>query len=205
MVPRIEFRWSWVYDETYHSHTIKSEEFDYESCMGKMKKFIAEIEKIWRPLENDILERISDITGLKWEENKVFCYLIKRSSLQPISDPLTIPIEFESDGDVFSLSSPRFVDMFIHELIHNLFVQNDSAMDKYFEEVFNLYPDEEFNTAIHLLVHAVHKKIFDEFFDPERLEEEFESCKYYPPYNRSWEIVKEKGEDEIIREFKRFI
>ena len=78
-------------------------------------------------------------------------------------------------------------------------------MGNYFEFILKKYKDEDFNTSIHLLLHAIHKKIFFKCFDKERLEEEIKMNSFYPAYKKSWEIVNEKGEDKIIQEFKDYV
>ena len=123
----------------------------------------------------------------------------------PISDPLTIPIQFESGNEILSLTPERFIDMMIHELIHNLFIQNNKEMGDYFKFISKKYEKEEFDTSIHLLLHAIHKKIFEKYFEKARLKEEIKMNSFYPNYKRSWEIVNEQGEDFIIKEFKDYI
>jgi hypothetical protein len=204
MTPKVEFRWSWIYEQSYHSQTLKLKEFDYYKSAKKINDFISKIKKDWVLVEKKIFDTLSIETNLEWKEEKIICYVIKRSSFFPISDPLTIPIEFEGER-VFSLNSPRFIDMLIHELIHNLFIQNEEKTEKYFQQIFDNYPEEEFDTIIHLIVHALHKKIFLKIFDDKRLKKEINSNRLYPAYKKSWEIVNKKGEDEIINEFKRFI
>ena len=204
MISKVEFRWSWIYEQAYHSQTLKSKEFNYEKYLKKTTKFISKVKKDWKPIENRIFKILPIETGLEWKEKKVVCYLIKRSALFPISDPLTIPIELEGEK-IFVLNSKRFIDMLIHELIHNLFIQNEEKTEKYFQKIFENYPKEEFDTIIHLIIHALHKKIILQIFDDKRLKEEIRNNQFYPAYKRSWEIVNEKGEDEIIREFKNFL
>lgn len=86
-----------------------------------------------------------------------------------------------------------------------MFIQNEEKTEKYFQKIFDNYPKEEFDTTIHLIVHALHKKIILKIFDNKRLKKEIESNQFYPAYKRSWEIVNEKGEDWIIREFKNLL
>ena len=39
-------------------------------------------------------------------------------------------------------------------------IQNDKEIGDYFDFILEKYKQEDFDTAIHLLVHAIHKKIF---------------------------------------------
>ena len=155
--------------------------------------------------EEKIFSYLEEVSGLNWQKEEIPVYLIKISSIMPLSDPLTIPIQFEFDDKVFTLTPERFIDMLIHELIHNLLIQNNGRVESYFEFILNKYKEEDFNTAIHLIVHAIHKKIFLEFFNKERLKEEIEASSFYPAYKKSWEIVNEKREDFIIKEFRDYV
>ncbi len=201
---KIDFKWSWIYESTIHNPTVK-EEFDYEEYEKFVSSFSSKIKHIWKEKEKEIFSYCEEVTGLKWKKKEIPVYFIKISSLAPISDPLTIPIQLEMEDEIISLSQERFIDMLIHELIHNLFIQNEKEMGDYFDFILKKYENEEFDTSIHLLLHAIHKKIFLKYFEKERLENEIEMNSYYPAYKRSWEIVNEVGEDEIIKEFKDYI
>jgi hypothetical protein len=201
---KIDFKWSWIYESVVHNPTVK-EEFDYEEYEKFVSSFSRKIKHIWKEKEKEIFSYCEEITGLKWKKKEIPAYFIKISSLAPISDPLTIPIQLEMEDEIISLSPDRFIDMLIHEIIHNLFIQNEKEMGDYFDFILKKYENEEFDTSIHLLLHAIHKKIFLKYFEKERLENEIEMNSYYPAYKRSWEIVNEVGEDEIIKEFKDYI
>ncbi len=201
---KINFKWSWIYESTIHNPTVK-EEFNYEVYEKFMNSFLNEIKSMWEKQESEILDYIEKTTGLKWKDKEIPVYAIKISSLMPISDPLTIPIQFESEEGMITLSKERFIDMVVHELLHNFFIQNDKELGNYFNFILEKYKDEEFDTSIHLLLHAIHKKIFLKCFNEKRLNEEIGMNSYYPAYKRSWEIVNEVGEDKIIKEFKDYI
>lgn len=200
---QINFVWSFIYEQAIHNPTV-NEEFDYEQYKKFINSFMNKIKPTWKKIEQNIFDFCEEITGLKWKEKKILVYVIKISSIMPISDPLTIPIQFQSKNEIFPLTQNRFIDIMIHELIHNLFIQNDKEMGDYFGFILEKYKDEDFDTAIHLLVHAIHKKIFLKYFKKERLKEEIKMSSFYPAYERSWEIVNEKGEDNLIEEFKTY-
>ncbi len=198
---KISFIWSFIYEQTIHNPTVK-ENFDYEKYQKHIDHYLEKVKNIWRDKEKQVLNSCEEITGLKWKKEEIRVYVIKISSIMPISDPLTIPIQFESEDETFSLTPKRFVDMMMHEIIHNLFIQNEKEMGNYFEFILDKYKKEDFDTAIHLLLHSIHKKILKEHFDKSRLDEEIEMSSFYPSYKRSWEIVNKIGENSIIKEFK---
>lgn len=200
---KINFVWSFIYEQTTHNLTVK-ENFDYEKYKKYINNYLKKVKNIWKIKEKQVLNSCEEIAGLKWKKGEIPVYIIKRSSIMPISDPLTIPIQFESEEEIFPLTPERFVDMMVHELIHNLFIQNEKEMGNYFEFILDKYKNEDFDTSIHLLLHSIHKKIFEKHFSKSRLNEEIEMSSFYPSYKKSWEIVNKIGADSIIKEFKDY-
>lgn len=203
MIPKIEFRGSFIYQEEIHLP--KKEEYDRDKWEKYVKGFIVKIKKEWDKNGDDILRYMEQISGLKWKENKIICYVIKMSEFGPISDPLTIPIQLRFKKEIFTLTIERFFDMLTHELIHNLFIQNEDKLDRYFDNLINKkYKNLSQNTAIHVPVHAIHKEIFDKFFEKRRFEDEIEACSYYPEYKKAWDIVLNEGNEKIIEDLRKF-
>jgi hypothetical protein len=200
---KISFIWSFIYEQTIHNPTVK-ENFDYEKYQKYIDDYLKKVKNIWKMKEKQVLNSCEEITGLKWKKEEIPVYAIKISSIMPISDPLTIPIQFESEDKKLSLTPERFVNMMVHEIIHNLFIQNEEEIGNYFEFILDKYKKEDFDTAIHLLLHSIHKKIFEKHFDKNRLDEEIKMSSFYPSYKKSWEIVNKIGEDSIIKEFKDY-
>jgi hypothetical protein len=204
MIPKVSFEWSWIYQTEIGNLNVK-EEYDHGKDETYVLDFIEKVEEQWKPLESKVFIYMSDLTGLDWKKGRMDCFVLKIGAFTPISHPLTIPIKFQAqDGEVFALSVERYVDMLVHELIHNLFIQNEKKLAKYFEYLFDHYKEEPFNTILHLPVHAIHEKIFYELFNKGRLEAEKEACKDYSDYNRSWEVVSKEGADSILKKMKEF-
>jgi len=205
MIPKINFIWSFIYQESIHSYFLKKEKFDFVSYSNYVEKFIKSVKKKWEKNGNEILKYCEEITNLKWNKNEISCYVIKTSPFLPISDPLTIPIQLVYEKKVSILSKEKFIDMLIHELIHNLFMQNTKKLEKYFNYLINeKYNKESFNTAIHIPLHAIHKKIFLKFFNKNRFNSEIQIAKNYKDYKKSWEIVNKEGEEKILKEMKSY-
>ena len=203
MVPKIEFRWSWIYEQEMHNSFVKSEK-DIKRRERQIKKFINNVRKEWNKKESKILKFMAKITGLNWKTKNIVCYVIWLSEKGPISDPLTIPIQLKVGKKVFKLTPQRFIDILVHELIHNLFIQN-KKVDKYFDYLIKKkYKKESMVTAIHVPVHAIHKEIYLKFFNKKRLKIEKEICKSYSDYTKAWEIVEREGSKKIIEELKNF-
>ena len=202
MIPEIEFRWSFIYQEEIHLP--ERESYNRNTWEKYVNVFVLKLKKEWNENGYGILEYMEQITGLKWKENKIICYIIKMSEFGPISDPLTIPVQLKHKKDIFTLTIERFFDMLTHELIHNLFIQNEDRLNKYFYSLINKkYKNLSWNIAIHIPVHAIHKEIFDKFFEKKRFKEEIKACSYYPEYKKAWDITLEDGSKKIIEDLRK--
>jgi len=93
MVPKIEFRWSLIYQEEIHP--LKNEKYSRDAWEKYVESFIRKLKKEWNKNGCNILKYMEQIIGLKWKENKIICYVIKMNEFGPISDPLTIPIQLK--------------------------------------------------------------------------------------------------------------
>jgi len=121
----------------------------------------------------------------------VLCYLIGFG--RPFSDPLTLRLY---DNKKY------FIDTLTHEMIHQIQIQNQVINRKWRKYIETKYKKETQTTRNHLLVHAVHYKIYLKLFDKRRLNRDIKSSDKHPEYKRSWEIVKEEGSENIINKFR---
>lgn len=201
MIPKIEFRYSGIYDKRYReslsiNENLKKMNLVYPS-VNKIKNYIVKVEKIWKKEGKRILSEISKIVGLAWKEQKIIVYVLGVG--RAFSDPVTVSIlRYGNKND--------FIDSVTHELIHQIESQNAEKFRKW-EKKFLLkkYRNESITTKNHILLHAVHKEIFLKVYGRKRLNRQIKSHSKYPGYKRAWEIVEEEGEDNIIKDFHEVI
>lgn len=196
MIPKIIFRYSPLYDSNYRdSDKIKERLKEKGLTYPSTKEIFNEIEKIkplWSGIESDALKSISEITGLNWKEKDIVCYVIGFG--RSFSDPLTIKIH----------ETPElFIDTLVHELIHHMQVQNNEQSKKWYSYLDKNYSNETSLTKNHIIVHAVHKKIYLTLFDKKRLETDIKDSGLSKDYARSWEIVEKEGYENLIKKFKQ--
>lgn len=196
--PRIVFKYSWIYDKNLREwmKAYKKRKFSPPS-EDKIKKYIPTIEKLWRKDEKKVLTELSKVTGLKWESKQIICYVV--GNCVPFSDPLTMP--------VYSKHPNYFIDVLIHELIHQLFTQpgNQKKLEKSREYIFKTYRNESFTTRIHIALNALHTHIYLKFYGKKRLKRDYEWIKWLPDYKKSWDIVKKEGYQSILQEYVKRI
>src|SRR3989344_1287100 len=198
MIPKIEFRYSWIYDEGYRNSSrirdmLKEKNRVYPS-KRKIENYIAAITPLWGGIEKRTLGELSKISGLKWKENRIRCYVI--GFCRPFSDPLTMKL-YPNKKD--------FVDTLTHEMIHQIQIQNKEKIGKWFDNITSNYGKETRVTRNHIFVHAVHSKLYLALFDEKRLNRNIRRDKENPDYYRAWEIVRKEGYQKIIDEFRGMI
>ena len=153
MIPKIVFRYSWVYD-------IKNKERldEYRKNLSypkqaKIENYIKEINKEWKKIERRILFHISKITKIKWKEKEIICYVVGRT--MPISEPLTM--------EIYEKRIDWFIDVMIHELIHRLFCQNDKTIGLFYN--LSKKYKKDYGTTVHIVLNAIHKDVYLKFFN----------------------------------------
>jgi hypothetical protein len=200
MIPKVIFRYSWIYDETM-KEMMKRKNKKYPSW-ANILKFKDRLEKVWRKKEKEIIKEIAKITNISWKEKYIHCYLVTES-LQSFSEPLTL-LSYKKDSfrKIDSLT-----DTLTHELIHRIFAakENFQKSKKAWNYINKKYKKETWNTRVHVVIHAIHKHIFLKFFGEKRLEKEVQFMGKFKDYKRAWEIIQKEGYQNIINEFRKEI
>lgn len=197
MIPKVIFRYSRVYDSNYrNSKKIKKildERNEGYPSYEKIISYIEEVKNIWEKEGEKILSEISNIINLKWKEKEIICYVIGYG--RGLSDPLTVRL-YENKND--------FIDTLIHELIHQIQIQNSKKWKKWADKFLKKdYKEETQLTKSHILLHAIHWQIFIRLFNKKRLDRNIKYSQKFPDYKQSWEVVKKEGYKNIINNFKK--
>lgn len=116
-----------------------------------------------------------------------------------MSNPMILQI-FRPDHT--PLTKDEFIDLVIHEIIHRFVgdFQMHPQVKPYWNFVWKFYKQEPKKTQNHILVYAVLTKILNEF-NKSSLKVVTKDVKKWPDYKRAFEIVQERGADQLISEF----
>ncbi len=196
-VPKIIFRYSSIYDEL-RREKLKQKLPDYPSPK-KILNFKQRVEKLWKRKGVKILKELSKISGLKWEEKEIDCYLVGGGI--SFSDPLTVSIS--------KLSAKEFLKTLTHELIHRLFCQrqNRKRCKKAWQWIWRRYKKESPITKIHIPLFAIYSLFLLKFYGKKELKRELRKIKSYiwkrKDYLKAWEIVQTQGPLKILEKFKK--
>lgn len=144
----------------------------------------------WRKIEKKVLEELEAVTGLSWRESHIYVYIT--SGVGWFSAPLTMSITEDIDFLLHTL---------VHELIHRITLENENwpiIKERWFK-LMEKYQKENFNTRIHVPIHAIHKHLYLKLFSQKELDQEIEKMRGIEDYARSWSIVQSEDYREIIR------
>lgn len=199
MIPKIEFKYSYIYDELFRSSTelhkfMKKNGRKYPEPI-EIIKFMDDVEMVWKKEGRKILEKISEISGIKWSNNKISCYIV--GFCRPMSDPLTI----KKCNDI-----THAIDILTHELIHHMQSNiSEQKWQKWLKHIDLKYPKESATTKDHIFLNAVHMALYLDFFGADRLMRDMWNSNFSNGYKRAWEIVEREGPDKIVRKFRQLI
>jgi len=196
MIPKIEFRYSRIYDNLFRMNKETIKYFEKKKMRYPSKedisKFIKTIEKEFNKNKTKILNEISKISELKWKEQKIIIYVV--GSCMPFSDPLTISYGYDNE---------KTIKLIIHELIHQIQMQGADNWDKWWNYLEKKYIEESVKTKSHIFLNAVDFIVLNNVFGEREANLEIKYYDKLPDYKRAWEIVIEKTPKKIISEFKK--
>jgi hypothetical protein len=188
--PRIEFRYSWVYDQ---DHKLRFTDPLYPSG-DKIREYLEEVSEAWRPRQRSLLNNISNLSGLPWKEETVVCYVVGRGI--PMSDPLTMPL-YENNTELF-------IEKLIHELIERLVMhpKNLKLRGDFWEGMFRAMAEDGVKVSYMVPVKAIYHEILKKHF-PSATGPEESLITRNLDYRRAWEIVNNIGSSSVIERFRR--
>lgn len=195
MIPRITFRYSWIYDK-HAREGARSRQVKRIASIGTVQRFRERLERAWRSHERDVLHAIARATGLPWGEREIMVYV--QSCGMNFSDPLTIR---------YHRSLIEGVDVLTHELIHRnaSYSSRQRASDRAWRVMMRRYRGEAEIARIHVPILAVHAFVFRSCFTEARLQEEIRRAQPWEDYRRAWKIVQEEGAEEILTRFRALV
>jgi hypothetical protein len=200
-VPTILFEPSFIYDRVLKEFWICTHPKKNYPKRSEILACAKKMETYWNQKKRGVLEEMALISHLKWRRTEIPCFIVgapKLASFNAISHPLTIPIQAYLD------SSEVFLNCLIHELIHNLFIDNEDIYGRYWLEDYldRKYSNESIDTKAHILVYALHIHVQNKWLD-KKIDRVHTSNRH--SYMRAWEIVQTQGYENIIREFVEYV
>lgn len=192
-IPDVRIKYAWllsdaasvVLNEKYGDGTPLRSYSEYDEIAEKYRKW-------WEPYNNQVLNGISEILDLEFRQNIIDVNVAPW--FNPISDPMVVGPAFDTQD--------KLVNTITHEMIHRLITDNTSIDydHDFINDWRNLFGDEhDWNTLVHIPVHAVMKKLYiDTLNRADLFELDMKSVKEYKPYIDAWEYVNKNDYNKII-------
>lgn len=183
VIPKLIIQYSGIYDQQIRSWQGK----EFKPCVKEALSYCKKLQQKWDTIGNKAFASLSSVSGLEWQKPIIDCWVVQRT--RPFSMPLTIPMREDVD---------KMLEILIHELVHNLIVQNSDRIKKGYPKRY-----EKFSrlTRIHILVHAILHETLLEIYGKKQTEVFIKGYdRIRPDYKIAWDVVKEEGAKNIIKE-----
>jgi hypothetical protein len=178
MQRKLILKYSTIYDKNWS--VVLDKEYERERNKEIACEFISKIEELWCPQEDNIFEAIEFYSGLKWRVDMTNAYFVSNLNVSGFSDPLTVRMS----NDYLKIAKTL-----IHELVHNILIQNDSEMKETFARLNQKFPGENIKTKVHIIVNAITEKVFSKIYGLEEAERIKKIEREYKGLRRAYEIL----------------
>jgi hypothetical protein len=196
-LPKIRISYSWLLSG--QASEIMNEKYGDGTPLRTFEEYEAVVEKYdkwWSPFGEDILNGLCNILQLEYRQNIIDIYVAPWFS--PISNPMVIGPAYHSMN--------ALINTITHELIHRLLIDNTSINYKHdlLTDWKILFGDNhDFNTLVHIPVHAVMKRLYLDVIDrPDLLKLDIDDVSNNKPYAQAWDYVNNNDYVDIIGKLK---
>ncbi|MBP7820743.1 hypothetical protein KA025_00255 [Candidatus Saccharibacteria bacterium] len=193
---RILFSDLLFYGESKKLTNINNEQLNYIEFQEKERAY----RQAWSEKSEKILTGMHSIYGLQFYKPVIDVTLA--TGFIPKSKPLIINFKYEPD---------EFVDVLSHELLHNIFTDNQyiqhgsnkNNLLLLWNEIIGKQDDR--SVLIHIFVHSGLKAIYlDILNEPYRLERDIEQCQQLPiAYRKAWDFVENNDYQDINLQIRK--
>jgi len=146
---KVTMYYSWKYDEMLAQMTRKKLK---SNDINDIIEFTKRFEKRWKTREVKILNSIEKNSKLKFKEKAIRCYFVNHMIWKGNSQPLTVKM----GGTLEDMEI-----VIIHELIHNIMVDNK---DKLLNLVEEHYPEEGDYFRVHIPLLLIEKGVIEDIY-----------------------------------------
>ena len=192
-IPEVRIKYAWLLAGEVSD--VMNEKYGDGTPLRSFDEYIEVAEqyrKWWQPYNDKILHGLCDVLNLEFRQNIIDINVAPW--FNPISDPMVIGPAFKSED--------ALVNTITHELIHRLITDNSSVSYDHdfladWKQLFG--EDHDWNTLVHIPVHAVMKKLYLDCIDrPDLLAFDIEDTKDNVSYAAAWAYVKDRDYASIV-------
>lgn len=193
-IPEVRIKYAWLLADA--ASTVMNEKYGNGTPLRSFEAYeeIAhQYEEWWRPHNDKILHGLCDMLNLEFRQNLIDVNVAPWFS--PISDPMVIGPAFKTED--------ALVNTLTHEIVHRLLTDNTSTDydHDFLTDWKKLFGEShDWNTLVHIPVHAVMKKLYLDGIDrPDLLAFDINDVKDNPPYAAAWAYVEANDYVGIVK------
>ena len=169
---KLNFTYSEVYDEILSA---MSEESYNENQALELKQEIQKLNDFWNKKGSKFISTIENSSKLKFSKD-IDCYIVKNLPYIAFSNPLTVKADKNINRTNITL---------VHELIHDLFVQNQEQ----FWILEEKFPNESHDFKVHLPVLLVQRRVLEALYGKKYTEKVIKNEMKIEDLNLVWPIA----------------
>jgi hypothetical protein len=186
MIPKLKIVYSGIYDEMLHAYHRKS--YTKQARIAG-ERYARALQRKCDRIMPRAFQTMASISGLRWRERVIWGYVVRYLRHPGISHPLTLRMNQNWQGQI---------ELLIHELAHQLIVQNlDKSRFKQ-SWIWRKYKNENPRTLWHIPVHAILKLTLSKLFGTKATARHIAKYKL-ADYKRAWQIVEIEGAEKLIK------
>lgn len=192
-IPEIRIKYAWLL--AGETSSVMNEKYGNGASLRSFEEYEQVAEQYrewWAPHNDKILHGLCEMLDLEFRQNIIDINVAPW--FNPISDPMVIGPAFKSED--------ALVNTIAHELIHRLITDNTSVNYDHdfladWKKLFG--ENHDWNTLVHIPVHAVMKKLYLDVIDrPDLLRFDIKDVKADPPYAAAWSYVESGNYKNIV-------
>ena len=146
------------------------------------------LQRRWNKIEKKVMKALSEVSGLKWQEAVISCYILE--GIRSFSNPMTMRFPKTWKYEKYDM---------LHELVHLLDIQNPNAIDV--KKLRMQFGGELVSVVNHIAIHAIIKLVFLRLFGTAETYDYIKRMSEKRGEGRSWQIVENYGAERIIADF----
>lgn len=175
--PKIKFVYSLPYDRLFNEYEKK---LFTKKQVEELHKYIKEFQLKWNKIFNLVFRNLEELTGNKWKEKEIKCYIVKNCKYGGISDPLTLRTEPDLE---YACS------ILIHELTHINISYKFKRYKKIEKKLKIKFPREDLRTILHIYVNFIEYQVLKKIFKQDIVNKIIRKSLKLKGLQGTWKIV----------------
>lgn len=175
--PKIKFVYSLPYDRLFNDY---EGEIFTKKQLGELNGYIRKFQLGWNKISGVVFKNLKELTGNKWEEKEIKCYIVKNCKYGGISDPLTLRMEPDLE---YACS------ILIHELTHIIVSYNTKKYLEIEKTLKKKFAKENLKTILHIYINFIEYQVLKKIFNQDIVNKIIKKSLKLKGLQGAWKII----------------